>query len=176
VRESLKKKFDGWYWEIVPEDAKPKDGQFHGKPEVATPKTDGYSSGENSWTTASTQGFLTFSVASMATSTIAEANNLDHAWDNQIAVNARSNAPNPTYRSSGKSHTSYAAATISDQMSGITESDPRDARHEELNNKIATLEATVAQLCQQIQLLVNGPALRPNTPGQSRSKGVSAKA
>jgi hypothetical protein len=166
VRESLKKKFDGWYWEVVPDDAKPKDGQFHGKPEVATPKTDGYSSGENSWTTASTQSFLTFSVASMATSTIADVNNLDNAWDNQTAENARSKAPNPAYRSSRKSHTSYAAATISDQMSGITESDPRDARHEELNNKIATLEATVARLCQQVQLLVNGPALQPSTPGQ----------
>jgi hypothetical protein len=46
VREKLKKKFDGWYWETVPDDAKPKNGQFYGKPEVATPKTDGYSSRE----------------------------------------------------------------------------------------------------------------------------------
>ena len=30
VRESLQKRFDGWYREVVPEDAKPKEGQFDG--------------------------------------------------------------------------------------------------------------------------------------------------
>jgi hypothetical protein len=36
----------------------------------------------------------------------------------------------------------------------MTETDtPRDLRHEELSNKIATLETMILQLCQQVQLL-----------------------
>jgi hypothetical protein len=48
-------------------------------------------------------------------------------------------------------------------MSGMTETDPRDTRHEELTSKIATLEATIAQLCQQVQLLTNASAQQNTT-------------
>ena len=44
-------------------------------------------------------------------------------------------------------------------MSGMTEPVPRDTRHEELTNKIATVEALIGQLCQQVlQLLTNASA------------------
>ena len=46
VRASLKKRFDGWFQEVIPEDAKPKAGQFDGPPEVGSPWSHGYSSGE----------------------------------------------------------------------------------------------------------------------------------
>ena len=45
----------------------------------------------------------------------------------------------------------------------MTETDPRDTRHEELTSKIATLEATIAQLCQQVQLLTNASAQQNTT-------------
>lgn len=47
-------------------------------------------------------------------------------------------------------------------MSGMTESDPRDTRHEELTNKIATLEAMITQLCQQVQILANNASSGQN--------------
>ena len=41
----------------------------------------------------------------------------------------------------------------------MTESEPpQDARHEELANKIATLEAMIVQKCQQVQALTNTSA------------------
>jgi hypothetical protein len=169
VREKLKKKFDGWYWETVPDDAKPKEGQFYGKPEVATPKTDGYSSGENSWTTASTKSFLSYSAASMVTAeTDAEGNDLDYAWaSNQAPEKApKPFVQSPLNRTLGKTYASYASAAVSDQMSGMTESDPRDFRHEELAKKITTLEATMTQLCQQVQLLANASAQQNSRQGQ----------
>ena len=60
VRDSLKKRFDKWYHDAVPEDAKPQVGRFEGPPEIGNPRSDGFSSGENSWITASTKSFMTF--------------------------------------------------------------------------------------------------------------------
>ena len=58
--------------------------------------------------------------------------------------------------------------TISDQVPGITESSlPRDLCHEELSNKIATLETIILQLCQQVQLLTV-PAAQQQDPLHTR--------
>jgi hypothetical protein len=182
VRDSLQKKFDEWYKEVVPEDAKPKDGQFYGKPEVGTPKTDGYSSGDNSWTSASTKSFMTFSAASMAThDTSGNDTHLDSAWDNLNTAGKQSTASVSTNSSSGRVYASYASAAISDQMSGMTESDPRDTRHEELTNKIATLEAMITQLCQQVQILAKNASNQNKTtfdqddPSVHREKRLDQK-
>ncbi len=48
VRESSTKTIDRWFQEFVPEDARPKPGRFDGPPEIGKPKSDGYSSGNNS--------------------------------------------------------------------------------------------------------------------------------
>ena len=163
VRESLKKRFDAWYREVVPEDAKPRPGRFEGPPGIGNPRSDGFSSGENSWMTASTKSFMTFSVTNMETEAGENVPYLDSAWEEQgIAKTASQSSSGITTRShrpSGKTFESYAAATVSDQVSGMTEPEQsRDARHEELTIKIATLEATIAELCEQVQLLANSNA------------------
>jgi hypothetical protein len=156
VRDSLKKCFDRWYHDAVPEDAKPKEGQYDGPPGVANPRSDGFSSGENSWLTSSTKSFLTYSVTNMEQSVTENDQDLDSAWDQQTATTHPSTVPSPTRRTPGKTYASYAAATVSDQVSGMTEPDPaRDPRHDELSNKIAHLEAMIVQLCQQVQSLTN---------------------
>jgi hypothetical protein len=81
VRSELHKRFDKWYSEAVPEDAKPKVGQFEGSPAVGIPRSDGYSSGENSRMTASTKSFLQYSVASMEQSMNDDDQYLDSAWE-----------------------------------------------------------------------------------------------
>jgi hypothetical protein len=164
VRESLMKRFDAWYREIVPDDAKPKDGQFAGPPGVGNSRNDGYSSGENSCMTTSTKSFLSYSVASMEkTSNHVDEQYLDRAWETPTAQ-SQSMSPTARHPATGKTYASYASATISDQVSGITESDPpRDLRHEELSNKIATLETMIFQLCQQVQLFTANAAQRQDS-------------
>ena len=173
ARDSLLKKFDQWYREQVPEDAKPKEGKFQGPPCVENPNTDAYSNGENSWMTTSTRSFMTFSVACMETTTSNEAQFLDRAWGNRTAsTQASTEVPVNHQQSTVKKHASYAAATVSDQVSGLTESDPnRDSRHEELSNKIATLEAIITQLCQQVQLLTSNAVLAPSRDEYESSAG-----
>ena len=140
VRQTLQKIFDGWYREVVPADAKTKNGQFDGSPEVPTPRNDGYSSGDNSWLRAYTKSFMEYSVAGMATTTTnGDASYLDRVWDTQTTATTQSMTPTPTpvNRSPGGTYTSYVAATVSDQVSGMTESEPpRDVRHEELTKKL----------------------------------------
>jgi hypothetical protein len=99
--------------------------------------------------------------------TDAEGNDLDYAWaSNQTPeIAPKPFVQSPLHRTPGKSYASYASAAVSDQMSGMTESDPRDVRHEELANKITTLEATIIQLCQQVQLLANASAQQKSHEG-----------
>ncbi len=157
----MQQQFDEWYRDVVPEDAKPQDGKFEGPPEVPNPRTDGYSSGEHSWLTTSTKSFMEYSVSSMTTNTTNEDAMLclDRAWDKRPSaeVPASKNQTQFSKSSSERTYSSYyAAATVSDQMSVMTESDtPPDIIHEELRNKIATLEATIERLCHQVQVLTN---------------------
>ncbi|KAI2499827.1 hypothetical protein MHU86_14644 [Fragilaria crotonensis] len=162
VRESLLKQFDLWYEEVVPEDAKPKEGKFEGIPGVGNPRADGYSSGDNSWLTTSTRSFMQFSVTSMtSTSTIGHVESTSLDGEERVAnIDGITLDSSPTSKHmSGRKYSSYAAATattVSDQVSGITESEQlRDVQHEELRNKIATLEAMIVQLCQQVQVLTD---------------------
>jgi hypothetical protein len=158
VRESLTKTFDRWFQEFVPEDARPKPGRFDGPPEIGKPKSDGYSSGDNSWITASTKSFLTYSVKNMETDTSVESQDLDSAWEQRTTATTQSKSSTPPQRPIGKTFESYAAATSFDQVSGMTEPEhPRDVRHDELSSKITNLEAMIVQLCQQVQALTNRP-------------------
>ena len=63
-----------------------------------------------------------------------------------------------------RAYASYAEATASDQVSGITDSDPspRDAKHEELSTRIASLEAMITTLVYQVQQLTS---IAPATQG-----------
>lgn len=164
VRKALQQHFDEWYRDVVPEDAKPHDGKFEGPPEVPNPRTDGYSSGEQSWLTTSTKSFMEYSVSSMTTTSTTNEDfelRLDKAWDNRPSAEGPSSKNQTQFSksSSERTYESYAAATVSDQMSGMTESDtPRDILHEELRNKIATLEAMIERLCHQVQVLTNATA------------------
>ncbi|KAI2512755.1 hypothetical protein MHU86_1543 [Fragilaria crotonensis] len=186
VRQSLQKQFAEWFRDIVPEDAKPKEGQFEGPPVVPNPKTDGYSSGENSWMTTSTKSFMEYSVESMTTNTIDSGTmfRLDRAWDNRTGDTihqSTNHSTNTRSQYSERTYASYAAATVSDQVSGMTESDtPRDIRHEELTNKIATLEAMIERLCQQVQVLTNTAAqpqaIDPDDSPNHREKRLDRKA
>ncbi len=170
VRDSLEKRFNKWYHDAVPEDAKPKAGRFEGQPQVGKPKSDGYSSGENSWITVSTKSFMTFSASNMEIDPNVEAPYLDSAWEQRTAATSQSTSQTPTQRPLRRTFESYAAATVSDQVSGMTESDQmRDARHEELSHKIANLETMIKQLCQQVQALTNSPEnheSHPPNPGK----------
>ena len=177
VREALKKRFDKWYYDAVPEDAKPKLGRFEGPPEVAgNPRSDGFSSGENSWITASTQSFMSFSVCNMEAMSESDARCLDSAWGQDTPPTSQSSpVSSTTSRPLGKTFESYAAATISDQVSGMTEPDQvRDARHEELSTKIATLEAMIVELCEQVQTLTNNSA-HHNDGSHHHGKRVDTK-
>ena len=158
VRESLKNRFDRWYHEVVPDDAKPKTGQFEGPPEIGTPRSDGFSNGENSWITSSTKNFMSFSVTGMETSMEDyDTSNLDGAAKDQHTVRSTySDEQTSKHGIPGRTYASYASATTSDQVSGMTEPDqPRDVKHEELREKIATLEAMLVQLCQQVKQLTD---------------------
>ncbi len=99
---------------------------------------------------------MSFSVASMETPSSIDVQYLDSAWEQRTAETAQSTVQTPPHPPQGKTYASYASAATSDQVSGMTEPDaPRDDRHDELNKKIATLEAMVVQLCQQVQRLTN---------------------
>ncbi|KAI2504962.1 hypothetical protein MHU86_9491 [Fragilaria crotonensis] len=95
----------------------------------------------------------------METNTSTDAPYLDSAWKQRTATATQSFETTPVTRTSKKTYPLYAAAasTVSDQVSGMTEPDPslRGIRHEELSNKIATLEAMIAQLCKQVQPLTD---------------------
>jgi len=165
VREKLLKKFPIWYEDAVPEDARPKPEQFAGQtPEIATARADGFSEGDNSWMTNSTRSFMSFSVTSMQlTSNSEDEQYLDRSY-REVPMDASTKtkgadrtAQPPTRNKTFASYASAAgAAASSDQMSGITDSEPspRDVHHEELNLKIASLEAMVVALCAQVQALV----------------------
>ena len=75
--------------------------------------------------TASTKSFMTFSVTNMETEAGENVPYLDSAWEEQgIATTASQSSSGITTRShrpSGKTFESYAAATVSDQVSGMTE-------------------------------------------------------
>jgi hypothetical protein len=164
VREKLLKKFNLWYADAVPEDAQPKPEQYAGQaPEIATARSDGFSEGDNLWMTNSTRSFLSFSATSMqSTSNTDDEQYLDQTyWELPPEASTKSNAVDRAAQASMEnkkfaSYTSAAgAAASSDQMSGITDSEPspRDVQHEELNLKIASLEAIVMALCAQVQAL-----------------------
>jgi hypothetical protein len=158
-----------------PEDAKPQFGRFKGPPEVGNPSLDGFLSGENSWITASTKSFLTYSISNMETTADTDVQYLDSAWEKRKPAVSQSTAHKATPRPLGKTFESYAAATVSDQVSGKTEPEQsRDARHEELSTKIATLEATIAELCKQVQLLTNHSAHYEEGP-QHHGKRIDRK-
>jgi hypothetical protein len=64
-----------------------------------------------------------------------------------------------------RAYASYAEATASDQVSGITDSEPspRDAKHEEISTRIASLEAMITTLVYQVQQLTSiAPATQGN--------------
>jgi hypothetical protein len=162
VRDKLLKKFDQWYTDVVPEDARPKTDQYFGPPTIGISGPDGFSDGDNSWITNSTRSFMSFSVESMQTAGATDEAQvyLDRAWETPTISPIPRHSAQSNPRPEGKKYASYAAAaTVSDQVSGITESEPspRDARHDELCLKIAGLEALVASLCQQVQMLTSSP-------------------
>ena len=112
---------------------------------------------------------MSFSVSSLPS----EENNddapdLDRVWGTQASTPEPSSASTSS-RINVRTHASYAAATVSDQVSGITDSEPspRDVKHEDLSMKIASLEAMVAALLQQVQLLATAPVAQSNTPIQT---------
>ena len=160
VRESLKKRFDNWFREVVPEDAKPQPGRFDGPPEVGNPRSDGFSSGDNSWMTTSTKSFMSFSVSNMGIRADSDEHDLDGVWEKRSTPSIdQSTVQSPPMRPLGKTFESYAAATVSDQVSGMTEPEQtRDVCHEELSTKIATLEAMIVELCKRVQLLTDNSA------------------
>lgn len=111
VHESLTKRFDRWYQEVVPEDAKTKEGQFEGPPSVGNRKADGYSSGDNSWMTTSTKSCVQYRVASMETDmTSTDAPYFDSAWEQRTATSTQSFETTPVPQTSKKTYPSYAAA------------------------------------------------------------------
>ena len=176
VRESLKKRFHTWYHDAVPEDAKPQFGRFEGPPAIGNPRSDGLSSGEHSWITASTKSFMTFSVSNMETSESTDTQHLYSAWEQRTPATRQSTGHTSQPRPLGKTFESYAAATVSDQVSGMTEQEQsRDTRHEELSTKIATLEATIVELCKQVQLLTNQSASYHEDGSQHYGKRIDRK-
>ena len=172
VREKLLKKFAFWLEDAVPDDARPSPEQYNGPPTVRPSRHDGYSEGDASWMTNSTKSFLTFSVTSMkSTGASADELSLDRAWDIPKESSTINNTRNDHMSGlSTRKPESYAAAVApgSDQMSGITDSEPspRDARHEELSLKIASLEAMIVTLCAQVQALTTQQAQPITTPPQ----------
>jgi hypothetical protein len=129
---------------------------------------------------------MEYSVESMTTNTMDGdvMFRLNRAWDNRMGSTIQqstNHSTNTRSQYSERTYTSYAAATVSDQVSGITESDtPRDLRHEELTNKIATLEAIIERLCQQVQVLTNAAAqpqasTDPDVPLNHREKRLDRK-
>ncbi len=186
VREKLLKKFDFWLEDAVPDDARPRPEQYNGPPTVRTSRSDGYSEGDASWMTNSTSSFLTFSVASMkSTSVSADEQYLDRAWDTPTETSTTTKNDHSFRSSTRKQHKSYAAAVApgSDQMSGITDSEPspRDARHEELSLRIASLEAMIVTLCTQVQALTtqsqptNSTASHPRDASKHQEKRQDIK-
>ncbi len=162
VRDKLKNKFDQWYADAVPEDARPRTGQYAGPPAVGTPRSENFSEGDQSWLTSSTRSFMSFSVASMEANgvTTKEQQHLDRTWESSIGELSGTQGDQHSKTQSRKTHKSYAAAAAAtgfDQVSGITESDPtpRDAIHEELSLKIASLEAMILTLYAQVQALTS---------------------
>ena len=106
--------------------------------------------------TASTKSFLQYSVASMEQSMNEDVQYLDSAWEHRTVDTSQTTTSSSIHRSTGTTYASYAAATVSDQVSGMTETEPsRDQQHEELRNKIAHLEAMIVILCHQVQSLTN---------------------
>jgi hypothetical protein len=176
VRDKLSKTFNQWYNEVVPDDAKPKPEQYEGVPGIRNSRSDGFSEGDQSWMTSSTRSFMSFSVASMPSTGVAGENDqdLDRAWETPITPptgTTQEELP-PTYQP-GKPYATYAAATAgSDQVSGITDSEPspsRDSRHDELSLKIASLEAMIITLCAQVQALTSpSNQLKDALPTQTR--------
>ena len=185
ARDKLIKKFDQWYQDAVPEDARPGPEQFEGPPGIGLPRTDGFSDGEHSFLSTSTRSFMSFSVSSMPfdgnTPNILD---LDNVRDRHQAEAPKKNSPNLAWPQNERTYASYAAATVSDQVSGITESEPapRDVKHEELSMKIASLEAMVATLVQQVQNLTmasmpqeNLPNPNPRDPSYPKEKRQDVK-
>ena len=168
VRDKLTKKFERWYQEVVPEDARPRPDQFEGPPEIGNPRSDVFSEGDNSFMTNSTKSFMSFSVSSMPQDENApNAPDLDFVRGTKVSA-PEPKRPAPVSHNHLRTHASYAAATVSDQVSGITDSEPspRDAKHEELSMKIASLESMVAALIQQVQLLATASTVQGNIPIQ----------
>lgn len=128
--------------------------------------------------TASTKSFMMFSVASMEQSTNEEDQYLDRAWEQKIDETSQSTMSSSIPRRTGTTYASYAAAaTVSDQVSGMTETEPsRDQKHEELSNKIAHLESMIAQLCQQVQSLTNRSPPCHDDSLQPEGKRIDRKA
>jgi hypothetical protein len=85
IRDKLTEKFDQWYRDVVPEDARPRPDQFAGPPVVGNPRSDGYSSGEESWMTNSSTSFMSYSESSCPD----DSQELDRAWDAPTEVSAR---------------------------------------------------------------------------------------
>ena len=83
---------------------------------------------------------------------------LDRAWETRTAE-PQSASLIARHSATGRTYASYASETVSDQVSGSTKSDPpQDLCHEELRNKIVTLETTILKLCQQIHQLLTATA------------------
>ena len=166
VRDKLTNKFNPWYQDVVPEDARPHPEQFEGPPAIGIPRSDGFSEGDNSFLTSSTRSFMSFSVSSMTNpSSNKDTQDLDNAWISpSVPAPTPKVTPQPPQQHK-RAYASYAEATSIDQVSGITDSEPspRDAKHEELSTRIASLEAMITALVYQVQQLTSiAPAPQGN--------------
>jgi hypothetical protein len=189
VLETLLKKFNQCYADVVPDDARPKSDQYTGlPPEIGTARSEGFSEGDNLWMTNSTRSYMSFSVISTQTGKSNDKQYLDQTrWETPTGASTITNnvhkATQPTENQTFASYAAAAGAVSSDQMSGITDSEllPRDLRHEELNLKIASLEAIMRALCAQVQTLtsqtqVNVEILQtPRNPSQQQEKRQDIK-
>ena len=189
VREKLHKKFKQWYEDAVPDDARPKPDQYTGtSPEIGNVNSDGFSEGDNSWMTNSTRSFMSFSVASMKSD-----GNTDELYLDQVSgedstkastrTNGNQKETQPKITKQTATYAAAAGATSVDQISGITESEPSpiDAKHEELNLRIASLEAMIMALVSQVQLLTSQtqesivPRQHPKDPSERQEKRQDIK-
>ena len=156
VRATLYKRFEKWYIDNVPIDARPREGRFDGPPMIVKPRTDDYSSGEQSYMTTSSRSFMEYSTAAMTDSD--DTQDLDGIWEsasNQFAANP-TQTEQTVQHPPAQIYGSYASAVTGEPISVVTDSEQAKDRHtEELNSRISQLEAMITRLCHQVQTLTD---------------------
>ena len=157
VRATLYKRFEKWYIDDVPIDARPREGRFYGPPMIAKPRTDDYSSGEQSYLTTSSRNFMEYSTAAMTDSD--DTQDLDGIWDSassQFAENQTQQTEQTDQHPPKQIFGSYASAVTSEPISVVTDSEQaKDRQNEELTSRMSQLEAMITRLCHQVQTLTD---------------------